>query len=95
MEFNWSIKVGLGYLFGNLPQDDEYFFAYGNKTMKHFSGFVYRQQRDSIRTIYTPVNANPLADKKSYNSKKYYGKITEVSPARFQDFVILFIKRLT
>ena len=83
MEFNWSIKVGLGYLLGNLPQDDEYFFAYGNKTMKHFSGFVYRQQRDSIRTIYTPVNANPFGWIKSHTiAKKYYGKITEVSPAQ-------------
>lgn len=79
MEFNWSVKVALGYLLGNLPQDDEYFFAYRSKEMKHPSGFVYRQQRDSIRAIYTPVNANPFGWIKNHKiAKKYYGKIVEI-----------------
>ncbi len=80
MDFNWAIKVALGYLLGHLPQDDEYLFAYSNREMKHTSGFIYQQQRDSIRTIYTPINANPYGWKmKRSIADKYYGKMPEIN----------------
>lgn len=80
MEFNWSIKVALGYLLGHLPQDDEYFFAYNKREMKQSSGFIYQQQRDSIRTIYTPINTNPYGWKmKRSIADEYYGKIQEIN----------------
>ena len=80
MDFNWAVKVALGYLLGHLPQDDEYFFAFSNREMKQTSGFIYQQQRDSIRTIYTPINANPYGWKmKRSIADKYYGKMPEIN----------------
>lgn len=93
LDFNWAGKVALGYLLGYLSQDDEYFFAFTDKSMTHTSGFIYRQQRDSIRTIYTPINTNPYGWKmKEGIAKKYYGKIKEINSAQFSKLCELSYK---
>lgn len=80
LELAWEVSVALGYLLGNLAQDGEYVFAYSNKAMKNFNGFVYQEQRSSIKSFYTPVNANPYSWVKVRTiADSYYGKIKEVS----------------
>lgn len=80
LEVSWEISVALGYLLGYLAQDEEYIFAYPNSAMKKFSGFIYQQQRDSIKSFYTPINANPYSWVKVDSiAKKYYGKIKEIN----------------
>lgn len=80
-ELSWSIIVSMGYLAGHLVQDEAYTFCYRNKLLKGFSNFIYSQKRDTLKSFYTPVNANPYAWVKENRriAKSYYGKITEIS----------------
>lgn len=79
-ELTWSILVTIGYLTGHLLQDEDYTFYYKNRHHKRHVNFGYSQRRDSIKSFYTPINANPYAwvkDKKI--ASKYYGNIKEIS----------------
>lgn len=60
-EITWSVSVALGYLTGHLLQDEEYTFYYRTKQHRRQVNYEYSQRRDSIKSFYTPVNANPYA----------------------------------
>ena len=83
-ELTWSIMVGLGYLLGHLVQEEEYTFCYRNKQLKGFSNFEYSQRRDSIKSFYTPIYANPYSwiKRNKKIADKYYGKINEITSAQ-------------
>ena len=87
-DFAWSITVAIGYLTGFLVQDELYTFSYGNKGLRHFKNFVYETRRDSIKSFYTPVNANPYAWVKTDRllAKSYYGRIPEISSIQLSRF---------
>lgn len=80
-ELSWSIMASMGYLAGHLVQDEAYTFCYRNKHLKGFSNFIYSQRRDTLKSFYTPVNANPFLWIKENRrlAQKYYGKISEIS----------------
>lgn len=83
LELAWEVSVAFGYLLGNLAQDEEYIFAYSNKAMKNFIGFVYEEQRSSIKSFYTPINANPYSWVKVRSiADSYYGKIKKVNSSQ-------------
>lgn len=83
-EISWSVSVALGYLTGLLLQDEEYNFYYQSKQHRKYVNYEYSQSRDSIKSFYTPVNANPYAwVKRNKIADFYYGKIKEVTPVQF------------
>lgn len=86
-ELSWSILVAVGYLSGNLVQDEEYTFSYNNKQLKGFSNYLYSERRDTIKSFYTPINTNPFSWIKENRkiAKKYYGKITEINMVQFSN----------
>ena len=87
-EFCWSIIVSLGFLLGHLPQNEEYTFCYKNKKHKTASNFIYNQRRDSIKSIYTPINSNPYSWIKQDReiAAKYYDKISEINTKQLSEF---------
>jgi hypothetical protein len=92
-EITWSISVTLGYLTGHLLQDEEYTFYYRSKQHRRQVNYEYSQRRDSIKSFYTPVNANPYAwVKRNKTADFYYGKITEVTPVQFSTLCNLIHK---
>lgn len=92
-EITWSISVALGYLTGHLLQDEEYTFYHQNKQHKRLANYEYSQSRDSIKSFYTPVNANPYAwVKRNKIADFYYGKIPEVTPVQLSTLCNLIHK---
>lgn len=86
-EITWSVSVALGYLTGHLLQDEEYIFYYRSKQHRKLSNYEYSQRRDSIKSFYTPVNANPYAwVKRNKAADYYYGKISEITPVQLSQF---------
>lgn len=83
-EYNWSIKVALGYMLGYLSQDNEYFFAYSQKQMRKPGGFFYKQQRDSIKTLFTPIYSNPFSIVgNSKEGKRFKDNVAEMNAMTF------------
>ncbi len=92
-EITWSVSVALGYLTGHLLQDEEYTFYYRNKQHRRQVNYEYSQSRDSIKSFYTPVNANPYAwVKRNKTADFYYGKITEITPVQLSTLCNLIHK---
>ncbi|MBS1512836.1 MAG: hypothetical protein JST86_18480 [Bacteroidetes bacterium] len=92
-EITWSVSVALGYLTGHLLQDEEYTFYYLTKQHRRLVNYEYSQSRDSIKSFYTPVNANPYAwVKRNKTANFYYGKITEVTPVQLSTLCNLIHK---
>ena len=63
---SWSALVGLSYLLGQLPQDEGYTFYYSNADLQGFFSYSYEELRDSIKTSYSPTNADSGAWKGDY-----------------------------
>ena len=93
-ELSWSVVVALGYITGQLFQNDEYLFAYDNFSMENFVHFSYSRKRDTLTSIYTPVNSNPYAwirdNQKVADS--FYGKINLISGVQFSKLVQLVLE---
>lgn len=86
-EITWSVSVALGYLTGHLSQDEEYTFYYRSKQQRKHVNYEYSQRRDSIKSFYTPVNANPYSwVNRSKTADYYYGKIKEITPVQLSTF---------
>lgn len=92
-EITWSVSVTLGYLTGHLLQDEEYTFYYRTEQHRRLVNYEYSQRRDSIKSFYTPVNANPYAwVKRNKTADFYYGKITEITPVQLSTLCNLIHK---
>lgn len=83
-ELSWSVIVGIGYITGYLPQDEEYCFYYNNPGQNGDFSFAFKHNRDSIYSIYAPVNANSHAWGLPRDiAEGYYGHIPELGIERF------------
>ncbi|NJO24789.1 MAG: hypothetical protein HC867_01870 [Bacteroidia bacterium] len=92
-EITWSVSVALGYLTGHLLQDEEYTFYYRNKAHRGQINYKYSQRRDSIKSFYTPINANPYAwVKRNKTADFYYGKIAAITAVQFSTLCNLIHK---
>ena len=92
-EITWSVSVTLGYLTGHLLQDEEFTFYYRTKQHRRLVNYEYSQRRDSIKSFYTPVNANPYSwVKRNKAADFYYGKITEITPVQLSTLCNLIHK---
>lgn len=86
LTLSWEVSIALGYLLGQLVQDEGYIFAYNESNFKTYSGFIYKQYRDSIKQLYTPIHANPHAWINDYASAKpYFGKINVINSTQLSN----------
>ena len=90
-ELSWCIVVATGFISGHLLQDEEYVFSYSTKVMKKCSSFSYSKSRDTIKSFYTPINANPYAwvKKNRKVADGLYGKMTEITSFQFSQLAQL------
>lgn len=80
---SWSALVGLSYLLGYLPQDEGYTFYYSDADLNEFVSYSYEELRNSIKTSYSPTNANSHAWIGDYEeASKYYGNVSEVTTSQ-------------
>ncbi|WP_367867098.1 hypothetical protein [Pedobacter sp. WC2423] len=83
-ELSWSVLVGIGYITGYLPQDEEYFFYYNDSELIGDFNFSFKTMRNSIYSIYAPVNANSHAWRlPAKSADEYYGRIRELGIEHF------------
>ncbi|RZJ76124.1 MAG: hypothetical protein EOO45_03415 [Flavobacterium sp.] len=89
-ELSWSLIVAIGYITGYLPQDEEYCFYYINPGLDGDFSFAFKRNRDSIYSIYAPVNTNPFAWSLSRKiAEGYYGQVPELGIERFSQLCTL------
>jgi hypothetical protein len=58
-DYAFSCLVALGYMTGRFVQDEGMYFSYTTKDMREHCAFKYLGLRDSIYSIFHPVNTNP------------------------------------
>lgn len=75
----WSIIVGVGYLLGHLPQNEEYTFYYSDKDLKKIVTYKYRILRPTYKSLVHPVSSNPSSWIDNPQDKKYDTKYEHVS----------------
>jgi hypothetical protein len=80
----WSILVTVGYMTGNLIQDEAFVFSYDDKNMEDKFFSAYTVKRDSIKAIYKPIDSNPYGWE-TINQKMgdfYYSRLIQMNSAQ-------------
>lgn len=80
-ELSWSLLVGIGYFLGHLVQNEEFNFYYPSEEFLGFNAISYNILRDSIRTIYHPIDSNSYGWIQDHNVAKFYYDILKEVPS--------------
>ena len=85
-DYCFSTLVAFGHITGHFEQNEGYFFSYDNEEMKKPVSLLYAEFRNSIRSIYTPINSNPYSVVRDKNAaKKEENKLSALTKNEFSE----------
>ncbi|HWB28562.1 MAG TPA: hypothetical protein VG738_23980 [Chitinophagaceae bacterium] len=91
----WAIIISLGYLLAYLMQNECYYFYYEDSSLSKFASFEYNQLRESIYSIYEPINCNPYGWNNTKDiAESYDKKLERISFEHFSNLCNLIYENI-